>query len=296
MFAFGSPEGLSNSVSTGVVSSVARQPDPDTPFICIQTDAPINPGNSGGLLVNAKGEIVGLDTFILTQSGGSEGISFAIPALLIRFVATQLRKYGHVHRVLIGAGVQTITSTLAAGLNLSRESGVIVSDVFPGVPAEASGVKLNDIVLTVDGRAIQNLPMFMMSLLENNEGQHVKLDVLRQGVKVSIDVVARSEAPSGNGAAFPHQRGPVERSNFQEYSGQISAVPPTHPSASEPPKCGQLACTANTSPARGKFVRRPQPCHRPLSALQISRGFKRETATSTTSWYKYDILFWAIAL
>jgi serine protease Do len=113
VFAFGSRQGLGNSMSMGVVSSVARQPQPDSPFVYIQTDAPINPGDSGGPLVNTAGEIVGLNTFILTQSGGSEGIGFAIPSTLIKLTGAQLRKYGHVHRQVIGVSVQTITAQLA---------------------------------------------------------------------------------------------------------------------------------------------------------------------------------------
>ena len=138
VFAFGSRQGLSNSVSMGVVSSVARQPDPDSPFIFIQTDAPINPGDSGGPLVNTAGEIVGLDTFILSQSGGSEGLGFAIPSPLIQVVAAQVKKYGHIHRQLIGVGVQSLTPTLAAALGLPRDRGVIISDVVPGSPAEVA--------------------------------------------------------------------------------------------------------------------------------------------------------------
>ena len=98
VFAFGSPEGLRNSVTMGVVSSVARQPAPDSPTIYIQTDAPINPGNSGGPLVNVDGELVGLNTFILTQSGGSQGLGFAIPSAIVASAYPQLRKYGHLHR------------------------------------------------------------------------------------------------------------------------------------------------------------------------------------------------------
>ena len=118
VFAFGSPQGLRNSVSMGVVSSVARQVDPDSPTIYIQTDAPINPGNSGGPLVNIDGELVGLNTFILTESGGSQGLGFAIPSAIVAAAYPQLRKYGHLHHGQIGFSMQTITPALAAGLGL----------------------------------------------------------------------------------------------------------------------------------------------------------------------------------
>jgi serine protease Do len=194
VFAFGSRRGLGNSMSMGVVSSVARQPDPDSPFIFIQTDAPINPGDSGGPLVNTAGEIVGMDTFILTQSGGSEGIGFAIPSTLIELASSQLRKYGHMHRQLIGVGVQTITPTLASALGLPRDSGVLISDITPGSPAEGSNVKLNDIVAAVDGRRVENVPMFTTALLSHPPGQKVKLDVLRGGETLSLEVPAVEES------------------------------------------------------------------------------------------------------
>ena len=120
VFAIGSPEGLQNSVTMGVVSALARQPDPTKPLTYIQTDAPINPGNSGGPLVDMNGEVLGINTFILSQGGGSEGLGFAIPARVVDFVYHSLRKYGHVHRVEIGAAAQEITPTLAEGLHLPQ--------------------------------------------------------------------------------------------------------------------------------------------------------------------------------
>src|ERR1700721_2621665 len=123
VLAFGNPEGLENSVSMGVISAVARQADPDVPSVYIQTDAPINPGNSGGPLVNTDGNLVGINTFILTESGGSQGLGFAIPSSVVEFVYHELRKYGRVHRSIIGAQLQDITPDLAAGLALKKERG-----------------------------------------------------------------------------------------------------------------------------------------------------------------------------
>jgi serine protease Do len=109
VLAFGNPLGLANSVSLGVVSSVARQIKADDPMIYVQTDAPINPGNSGGPLLNADGQVVGINTFILSQSGGSEGIGFSIPSNIVSTVVRQIRKDGHVHRGQIGVHAQSIT-------------------------------------------------------------------------------------------------------------------------------------------------------------------------------------------
>jgi len=179
VFALGSPEGLENSVTMGVVSSVARQADPNRPMVYIQTDAPINPGNSGGPLVDTDGYVVGINTFILSAAGGSEGLGFAIPARIVRFVYENLRKSGHVHRIEVKAGAQTITGGLAGGLGLAQNWGVVIDDVTPGGPAEAAGLKIADIVVSVDGRLIGTLPAFTAALYLHPLDEVIKLEVLR---------------------------------------------------------------------------------------------------------------------
>ena len=136
MLAFGSPLGLEASVSMGVVSAVARQLTPDDPMIYIQTDATINPGNSGGALVDTSGRLVGINTLIYSQSGGSEGIGFAAPSNIVRNVFAQIRKNGRVRRGEIGVNSQTITPLMAEALGLTLDAGVILADVIPGGPAD----------------------------------------------------------------------------------------------------------------------------------------------------------------
>jgi len=187
-FAFGSPIGLRNTVSMGVVSSVARQLDPDSPLVYIQTDAPINPGNSGGPLVNVNGELVGINTFILSQSGGNEGLGFAIPSAIVKFAYPQLIRYGHLHRGVIGLHTQTITPSLVAGLNLSRDLGVIISDVQPKSPADEAGLKPQDIILTVNGKNIDSLPSLGVSFFLVNPGDRVKMEILRGTEKMFFEV------------------------------------------------------------------------------------------------------------
>jgi serine protease Do len=188
VFAFGSPGGLRNTVTMGVVSAVARQTEPDSLMIYIQTDAPINPGNSGGPLVNVNGEVVGVNTFILSQSGGNEGLGFAIPSNVVNVAFRQLRKFGHMHRAEIGIGIQTITPSMAAALRLARTYGVIVSDVMPGSPAEAAGLQIGDVLAAVDGRAADSLPLvaFHFYLLET--GDKVHLDIFRGKDRLAFDV------------------------------------------------------------------------------------------------------------
>jgi serine protease Do len=189
VLALGSPEGLQDSVTMGVVSSAARQPDPDSPMVFVQSDAPINPGSSGGPLINVDGELVGINTFILTQGGGNEGLGFAIPSAIVAFAYPQLRKYGHLHRGEIGISVQAISQNLAAGLKLATDLGVIISDVETGGPADSAGLKIQDIITSIDGRPADNLPALTTRLFMRGGGERIKLGVLRGTEKLSFDIL-----------------------------------------------------------------------------------------------------------
>jgi serine protease Do len=190
VFAIGSPEGLQNSVTMGVISAVSRQPDPEKPLTYLQTDAPINPGNSGGPLVDMNGAVVGINTFILSQGGGSEGLGFAIPARVVDFVYHSLRKYGHVHKVEIGAGAQEITPTLADGLHLAQHWGVVVDDVKPDGPAASAGLQIKDIILMADERRIDTLPQLSSALYLHRLDEVLKLEILRGTERKTLFVPA----------------------------------------------------------------------------------------------------------
>jgi serine protease Do len=135
VFAIGSPMGLRNSVSMGVVSAAERAVSDDNPILYIQTDASINPGNSGGALVDTGGKLIGMNTFIVSRSGGNEGIGFAIPSNVVHSVYEQIRQKGRVSRSTVGLFVQDITPVLAKGLDLSLHQGVLVADLDPDGPA-----------------------------------------------------------------------------------------------------------------------------------------------------------------
>jgi serine protease Do len=197
VFAFGSPLGLDNTVTMGIVSAVARQLRPEDPMIYIQTDAPINPGNSGGPLVDAEGRVIGINTLIISQSGGSEGLGFAAPSNIVRNVFQQIKMNGYVRRGMIGVNAQTISPTLAEGLGLARQWGVLLGDVYPRSPAQLAGLQIGDIVLSIDGKVMENGRQFDVNLYRTPVGATVTLEVLRGGETrtASVTVLEREDDP-----------------------------------------------------------------------------------------------------
>ena len=195
VLAFGSPFGLASSVTMGVISAVGRQLRDEDRMIYIQTDTPINPGNSGGPLVSSDGLVIGINTLIFSQSGGNEGIGFAAPANIVRFIYDQIRTTGRVKRGQIGVFAQTITPALAAGLRLSREWGVVLGDVYPNSPAAQAGLRIGDVVLSVDGKPMENGRQFDVTLYQRPIGSKVQLEVGRglQRLTLPVPVVERQE-------------------------------------------------------------------------------------------------------
>jgi serine protease Do len=201
VMAFGSPLGFRNSVSLGIVSSVARQLEPDSPMIYVQTDAAINPGSSGGPLVDLRGRLVGLNTLIVSQAGGSEGLGFAAPSNIVRTVYEQIRAHGRVKRGDIGIRTQTVTPELAAGLGLPRASGAIVSDVMPGSTASRAGLRPGDVIASVDGKAMENGRQVQVALYRRLAGDVVALEIVRDGQPVRANVMALERRDGLSGLA-----------------------------------------------------------------------------------------------
>jgi serine protease Do len=194
VLALGNPLGLDNSVSLGVVSAVARQIKPDDAMVYIQTDAPINPGNSGGPLVDSEGRVVGINTFILTQSGGSEGIGFSIPSNIAREVYTQLRAHGHVHRAQLGITGETITPQMAEGLELETTHGVIVSDLEPNGPAEHAGIQVDDIIVALNGKRISTKHELEANIFRLAPGTKVMIRVQRGDSQLDMQVITEEQS------------------------------------------------------------------------------------------------------
>ncbi|HVG55860.1 MAG TPA: trypsin-like peptidase domain-containing protein [Vicinamibacterales bacterium] len=208
VLAFGSPLGLNNSVSLGVISAVARQLEPESPMIYVQTDASINPGSSGGPLVDVRGRLIGINTLIVSKSGGNDGLGFAAPSNIVRAVVEQIRKFGRVRRGEIGIRAQTITPELAIGLKLPRDYGVILADVLPGSPAAQAGLRPGDLVVSLDGKAMENGRQLHVNLYRRLIGDVIALQVLRDGktLNVAVAMTERSDPFSGlSQASDPRQ-------------------------------------------------------------------------------------------
>jgi periplasmic serine protease, Do/DeqQ family len=192
VIAIGSPFGFSSTVTLGVISAKHRSIGalPEAPSIqdFLQTDAAINPGNSGGPLVNVKGEVVGVNTAIISRTGQYAGIGFAVPINIAKNVAEQLIEKGRVERGYLGIFMQDVDRNIAKHFKLKKAQGVIVTDVVKGSPAEKAGIKAGDLILKIDGLDVKNSLQLRAYVQSKKPGDKVKLKVLRDGKEKEITV------------------------------------------------------------------------------------------------------------
>jgi serine protease Do len=189
VLAVGNPFGLTQTVTMGIVSGVGRQGVGITDYEdFIQTDAAINPGNSGGAMVNTRGELIGINTAIFTQSGGYEGIGFAIPANLARSISHSLEKNGRVVRGWLGVSIQEVTPELAAQFNLDTPKGAVVTEVLGNSPAEKAGVKRGDVIVALNGQDVENLARLRLLVAAAPVNSRMTLQIVRDGKRRRIDV------------------------------------------------------------------------------------------------------------
>ena len=230
--AIGSPFGFDQSVTAGIVSAKGRTL-PDENFVpFIQTDVAINPGNSGGPLFNLRGEVVGINSQIYSQTGGFMGLSFAIPIDVAMSVQQQLRDDGRVRRGRIGVAVQEVTRALAESFGLERAEGALVGGVETGGPAARAGVEPGDVIISFDGRAVvtsNELPRIVSSV---QPGVEVDMVVVREGMRMPLRVTL------GEWEDAPHARG----------------TPPDAPAPATPNRLGLVVDEADAS-APGLVVR-----------------------------------------
>ena len=187
VIAIGNPFGLGNTVTAGIISAKYRQIGMGSYENFIQTDASINPGNSGGPLLNTKGEVIGINTAIFTRTGGSVGIGFAIPINMAKDLLPQLKK-GKVVRGWLGVMIQAITPELKEKLDLKDEKGALVADVTAGGPADKAGIKRGDVIVSFDGKAIDEMKDLPYIVASTPVGKEVTVEVIRKGRTERIQV------------------------------------------------------------------------------------------------------------
>ena len=225
VIAVGAPFGLDETVTAGIISAKARGIGITAREEFLQTDAAINPGNSGGPLVNLDGQVIGINTAISSTSGGYQGIGFAVPVNLARWVGDELMAHGTVQRAFLGVGIQSIDSTLSKQLGLDTVRGAVVTDVRAGSPAANAGLLSGDVILEFDGTSITK-PADLQGRVERASLSDVhKVVVLRDGKKMSIDVQVEA-MPTTVSAVEPAK---AEKSTPSEFNGlglQLSDLTP----------------------------------------------------------------------
>jgi serine protease Do len=199
VLAIGNPFGIGETVTTGIVSATGRRAGLGLAYEdFIQTDAAINPGNSGGALVDVEGRLVGINTAILSRSGGFQGVGLAVPADLVGSVVDNLVAHGKVVRGYLGVGIQDLTPTLADSFGLKSQGGALVSDVQPGSPGARAGLKSGDVITAINGHAVDSASRLSLIVGETPPGTKVALDVLRDGRTEQFTATTASK-PSGEG-------------------------------------------------------------------------------------------------
>ncbi|MBP8247376.1 MAG: Do family serine endopeptidase [Phenylobacterium sp.] len=196
VLAIGDPFGVGQTVTNGIISALNRSTDPngDTANAYIQTDAAINPGNSGGALVDMDGDLIGVNSFILSRSGTSSGVGFAIPGAMVKRIVETAAGGGQVVvRPWLGARTQSVTGDIAHSLGMTIPSGALVADIWPGGPAARAGLKPQDVILSVDGKPVADPAGVSYALGSSRPGEILKLGVLRDGANLTLNL--KAEAP-----------------------------------------------------------------------------------------------------
>lgn len=225
LVAIGNPFGQSNTVTAGIVSAFGRDINAGPYDSFIQTDASINRGNSGGPSFNMDGEVIGVNTAILSPSGGSVGIGFAIPSNLASRVISQLKDHGEVRRGWLGVRIQQVTEELALGMRLDEAKGALVSSTTPGGPAEKAGIQKGDIIVTFDGRDVSEMRRLPLMVAETEVGKAVDVVVWRKGepvtVKVTLDELSDGTAQASNDSGSD---GPKDNAYLDGLGLRLSAL------------------------------------------------------------------------
>ena len=217
VLAIGNPFGLGGSVSIGIISAKQRDIQSGPYDDYLQTDAAINKGNSGGPLFNMDGDVIGVNTAIISPTGGSIGIGFAVPADIAVPIIEQLVNFGETRRGWLGVNIQSVTEDIAASLGVSDKRGALISNVRKGSPADKAGLKAGDVVVRFDGKDIPNVRALPRIVARTAHGKTVTIDVLRKGEALKLDVVV-GRLKEGNSAKKADKSGkkPADKGETQK--------------------------------------------------------------------------------
>ncbi len=256
VLAIGNPLGLDYTVTAGIISAKGRQLPLSEYEDFIQTDAAINRGNSGGPLVNLRGEVIGVNAAIQTETGGFMGLGFAIPSNLAKKVIKDLMSKGKVVRPFLGIQMQAVNEDMAKALGLKVAKGAIISNVIKGSPAEKAGLRRYDVVVGVDGREIKNPLDLKIAIMRHSPGDRIVLKVIRNGKEIKIPVVlgSESQAPAyfAQGNPLGIEVSPLSRRlrRFYPYGVEVSRVKPGSPAQRAGIQPGDVILEINRQPVK----------------------------------------------
>jgi serine protease Do len=240
VMAIGNPFGLEESVTHGIISAKDRRAMNDSQVEFFQTDAAINPGNSGGPLVDIRGEVIGINSAIYSESGGNQGIGFAIPSNVVKAAMGSIISKGRVIRGYLGVGIQAVTKDIAEQFKLDSVRGALVTDVTPGSPAEKAGIIRGDVIRKVNDYEVRDTVSLINRIAEADVGSSLNIDLVRDGQARSVtalvaeqpaDLLARLNRNQGNGGQSEESQGPVfagvQVQNLTQKLRAEANVPPT---------------------------------------------------------------------
>ena len=223
VLALGQPFGLESTVTAGIISAKHRGIGITARENFLQTDAAINPGNSGGPLVNLRGEVVGINTAIHSRSGGNNGIGFAVPSNLARWVSDQLVDTGTVKRAYLGVGIQPVNQDLAKQLSVKLRGGVVVTDVFPNTPAAKAGLHSGDVIVKFGDTAVPTPQALQLAVERSPIGAEINIEIVRRGTTMNLTYDA-TEQPSGSAAKLEREPATKSAKRMEGFGIEISPM------------------------------------------------------------------------
>jgi serine protease Do/serine protease DegQ len=274
--AIGNPFGLQHTVTAGIVSALGRTGiNPDGYEDFIQTDASINPGNSGGALVNLRGELVGINSAILSRSGGNIGIGFAIPVNMAKGVMDQLIKYGQVKRGILGVNIYGVTPDIAKEFGLTESSGALVAGVAQGSAAERAGVKTGDIITSINGATMRDAGELRNTIGMLRVGDKVEIGLLRDGKprKVTALIAERSDLATANAVDINKGLDGAELGDAPDVGGvQVKAVQDGSPAAQNGLRANDLIVGVGRTPVANTKAFKEAAKNANVLVLSVRRG------------------------